>query len=281
MTLPRRDPRHGDLPGARVLSSRRSTGGARTRSRAGTGPTLTSSTPPSTSITTTRSSATGSSPMSSEQSAGSSPRRTAWRVCAGHTASGRCCTVAVGAGSGPDRPSTTISCAGSSPPPGRTSCGSPTSPSTRPRRQALPVRDQGRLLEPDRRLLDRRPDDGVARRVGAPERDRAPRPSGTVVHSDAAVSSGLPSSCALCASDGLVGSMGRDRDVCGQRRDGVVLLAAPEERARPQRWSTRQELRIAIVIWIERTYHRRRRQRALGKLTPIEFETVFEVAHAA
>jgi putative transposase len=46
-------------------------------------------------------------------------------------------------------------------------------------------------------------------------------------------------------------------------------------------WQSREELRLAIVIWIERTYHRRRRQRALGKLTPIEFETVYEVAHAA
>jgi len=35
------------------------------------------------------------------------------------------------------------------------------------------------------------------------------------------------------------------------------------------------------VNWIERTYHHRRRQRGLGKLTPIEFETLFEVAHAA
>jgi transposase InsO family protein len=48
-----------------------------------------------------------------------------------------------------------------------------------------------------------------------------------------------------------------------------------------QRWSSREELRLAIVTWIERTYHRRRRQRALGKLTPIEFETIHEVARAA
>lgn len=42
------------------------------------------------------------------------------------------------------------------------------------------------------------------------------------------------------------------------------------------------EVRIAIVIWIERTYHRRRRQRALGRLTPIEYETVLSsAAHAA
>lgn len=41
-----------------------------------------------------------------------------------------------------------------------------------------------------------------------------------------------------------------------------------------RRWATRDELRIAIVTWIERTYHRRRRQAVLGRLTPIEFETI-------
>ena len=41
-----------------------------------------------------------------------------------------------------------------------------------------------------------------------------------------------------------------------------------------QAWATRQQLRIAIVTWIERTYHRRRRQDALGRLTPIEYETI-------
>ena len=35
-----------------------------------------------------------------------------------------------------------------------------------------------------------------------------------------------------------------------------------------KRWSTRAELRLAFITWIERTYHRRRRQRALGKLHP-------------
>ena len=41
-----------------------------------------------------------------------------------------------------------------------------------------------------------------------------------------------------------------------------------------RRWATRDELRIAIVTWIERTYHRRRGQAALGRLTPIEYETI-------
>ena len=39
-------------------------------------------------------------------------------------------------------------------------------------------------------------------------------------------------------------------------------------------WATREQLRIAIVTWIERTYHRRRRQARLGRLTPVEFEAI-------
>jgi putative transposase len=48
-----------------------------------------------------------------------------------------------------------------------------------------------------------------------------------------------------------------------------------------QHWTTRLELRLAIVTWIERTYHRRRRQDALGRLTPIEYETLIRPAPAA
>ena len=48
-----------------------------------------------------------------------------------------------------------------------------------------------------------------------------------------------------------------------------------------RRWNTREELRLAIVVWIEKKYNRRRRQRALGKLTPVEFETMYSAANAA
>lgn len=41
-----------------------------------------------------------------------------------------------------------------------------------------------------------------------------------------------------------------------------------------RRYDSREQLRIAIVTWIERTYHRRRRQLALGRLTPIEYEAI-------
>ena len=39
-----------------------------------------------------------------------------------------------------------------------------------------------------------------------------------------------------------------------------------------QRWATRQELRLAIVVWIEPKHHRERAQDTLGGLAPIEFE---------
>jgi putative transposase len=49
-----------------------------------------------------------------------------------------------------------------------------------------------------------------------------------------------------------------------------------------KRWASRDGLRIAIVTWIERTYHRRRRQARLGRLTPIEFEAIMtETANQA
>lgn len=47
-----------------------------------------------------------------------------------------------------------------------------------------------------------------------------------------------------------------------------------------RRWTTRQQLRLAIITWIERTYHRRRRQQRLGRLTPIEYETIMTTTQA-
>ena len=44
---------------------------------------------------------------------------------------------------------------------------------------------------------------------------------------------------------------------------------------RRRRWRTRDELISETIVWIEHTYNRRRRQRGLGKLTPVEFELAF------
>ena len=39
-------------------------------------------------------------------------------------------------------------------------------------------------------------------------------------------------------------------------------------------WGTREELTIAVISWIEHRYHQRRRQNRLGRLTPLEYETI-------
>ena len=41
-----------------------------------------------------------------------------------------------------------------------------------------------------------------------------------------------------------------------------------------QRWPTRDDLAVAVITWIEKTYNPRRRQCALARLTPLEFETL-------
>ncbi len=72
---------------------------------------------------------------------------------------------------------------------------------------------------------------------------------------------------------GLIGSMGRV-GAAGDNATMESFFALLQKNVLDRRtWATRHELRIAIVTWIERTYHRRWRQDTLGRLTPTEFET--------
>ena len=72
----------------------------------------------------------------------------------------------------------------------------------------------------------------------------------------------------------MTGSMGRV-GACGDNAAMESFFALLQKNVLDRRpWATREDLRIAIVTWIERTYHRRRRQDRLGRLTPIEFETI-------
>jgi putative transposase len=77
---------------------------------------------------------------------------------------------------------------------------------------------------------------------------------------------------------GIVGSMGR----VGAAGDNAAMESffslLQKNVLNRRRWDTREDLRIAIVVWIERTYHRRRRQDSLGRLTPIEFEAIMTPA---
>ncbi len=106
-------------------------------------------------------------------------------------------------------------------------------------------------------------------------------PARTVVHSDRGSQFRSAKFVRLVRDNGLHGSMGRV-GACADNAAMESFFALLQKNVLDrQRWTTREELRLAIVTWIEATYHRRRRQRGLGKLTPIEFETIFEVAHAA
>jgi putative transposase len=98
------------------------------------------------------------------------------------------------------------------------------------------------------------------------------RPAGTVVHSDRGSQFRSTAYVRTLKNNGLIGSMGRV-GACGDNAAMESFFALLQKNVLDrQRWTTRTELRLAIVTWIKRTYHRRRRQRALGKLTPIEFE---------
>ena len=107
-------------------------------------------------------------------------------------------------------------------------------------------------------------------------------PAGTVVvHSDRGSQFRSAAFVRTLKDHGLTGSMGRV-GACGDNAAMESFFALLQKNVLDrQRWSTREQLRLAIITWIERTYHRRRRQRRLGRLTPIEYETINQAAHAA
>jgi pimeloyl-ACP methyl ester carboxylesterase len=73
------------------------------------------------------------------------------------------------------------------------------------------------------------------------------------------------------------------RGACADNSAMEPFFSLPQKNVlNKKRRNSRQELRLEIVTWIERTYPLRRRQRRLGRLTPIEFE-IFnsQAAHSA
>ncbi len=98
--------------------------------------------------------------------------------------------------------------------------------------------------------------------------------AGCIVHSDRGSQFRSRKFVSALTRNGLVGSMGR----VGAAGDNAAMesfFALLQKNVLDrQAWATREELRIAIVTWIERTYHRRRRQRRLARLTPVEYETI-------
>jgi putative transposase len=99
------------------------------------------------------------------------------------------------------------------------------------------------------------------------------QPVGTVVvHSDRGSQFRSRAFRAVLTAAGLRGSMGRVAAAGDNAAMESFHALLQKNVLNRRRWRTRAELRYAIVHWIEHTYNRRRRQRALGKLTPVEFE---------
>jgi putative transposase len=107
------------------------------------------------------------------------------------------------------------------------------------------------------------------------------RPTGTIVHSDRGSQFRSHTYQHALRAHGPRGSMGRVGACADNAAMESFFSLLQKNVLNRRRWQTRQQLRLAIITWIEKTYHRRRRQDRLGRLTPIEYETLFTAAHAA
>jgi transposase InsO family protein len=103
----------------------------------------------------------------------------------------------------------------------------------------------------------------------------------TIVHSDRGSQFRSHAYVRALRNAQLRGSMGRVGACADNAAMESFFSLLQKNVLNRQRWATREQLRLAIVVWIEKTYHRRRRQDTLGRMTPIEFETLTRAAHAA
>jgi transposase InsO family protein len=102
--------------------------------------------------------------------------------------------------------------------------------------------------------------------------------AGCILHSDRGSQFRARKLQRALTAHGMVGSMGQVGSAGDNAAMESFFALLQKNVLDRQRWATRDQLRIEIVTWIERTYHRRRRQAALGRLTPIEYETIMPTA---
>jgi putative transposase len=106
-------------------------------------------------------------------------------------------------------------------------------------------------------------------------------PAATVVHSDRGGQFRSHAYQQELRSARLRGSMGQVGTCADNAAMESFFSLLQKNVLNRRRWTTHTQLRLAIVTWIETTYHRRRRQETLGRLTPIEFETLLKAAYTA
>jgi putative transposase len=115
-------------------------------------------------------------------------------------------------------------------------------------------------------------------------------PKNTIVHSDRGSQFRSRKFREVLKNHNLRGSMGQVGTCAGgtsrSRGNNAAMesfFALLQKNVLDQKktWETREELRIRMVYRVEAKYHRKRRQRRLGKLCPIEFEALTLSAIAA
>lgn len=104
---------------------------------------------------------------------------------------------------------------------------------------------------------------------------------GCVVHSDRGSQFRSRRFAETLKWNGLIGSMGRVASAGDNAAMESFFALLQKNLLNRHTWESREQLRSAITLWIERNYHRKRRQRALGRLTPTEFEMIYKTAAIA
>lgn len=105
--------------------------------------------------------------------------------------------------------------------------------------------------------------------------------AGCIVHSDRGSQFRAHAFVAELKDHDLTGSMGRVASSPDNAAMESFFALLQKNVLNRHPWASRAELRLAIITWIEKSYHRRRRQRRLGKLTPVEFETTHQATTQA
>lgn len=107
------------------------------------------------------------------------------------------------------------------------------------------------------------------------------RPVGTTVHSDRGSQFRSRAFVSTLKNNGLVGSMGRVASAADNAAIESFHALLQKNVLNTRRWESREQLRLAMVTWIEKKYHRQRRKERLGNMTPVEFEAVLMSTSAA
>ena len=107
------------------------------------------------------------------------------------------------------------------------------------------------------------------------------QPAGTIVHSDRGGQFRSKAFARTLKNNGLFGSMGRVASAADNAAIESFHSLLQNNVLNTRRWESREDLRVEIVTWIERKYHRQRRKRRLGKMTPVEFEALDAARRAA